>query len=172
MFKHKFARSYRCLLIVVVAGVLAACASQPSVPPRSAATSPAIVIDSAKRTEVVMTALALLKTQYQYGGHHPKNGFDCSGLVQFVIAQATQTQLPRTTEQQANISRPIKRDNLRSGDLVFFNTQNRPHSHVGIYVGDGQFINAPSSGGHVRIDNLNNPYFASRFDGARTLYTP
>src|SRR3546814_11642509 len=78
--------------------------------------------------------------------------------------------LPHNTQQIAQLSRPIRKSQLKAGDFVFFNTLNRPFSHMGIYIGNAQFVNAPSSGGRVRVDSLNNPYFAKRFDSARTLF--
>jgi len=122
------------------------------------------------RQEVVMTALGLMGSPYRYGGTDPSRGFDCSGLVNYVFREAAGARLPRTTGSQAAASRRISRGNLREGDLVFFNTLGRPNSHVGIYIGDGRFVNAPSSGGSVRIDSMDNPYFAKRFDSARTLF--
>jgi len=122
------------------------------------------------RQEVVMTALGLMGTPYRYGGNEPSRGFDCSGLVSYVFRMAAGAQLPRSTGHQAAASRRINRRDLREGDLVFFNTLGRANSHVGIYIGDGRFVNAPSSGGHVRIDTMENPYFAKRFDSARTLF--
>lgn len=117
-----------------------------------------------------MVALSLMGSPYRAGGNHPSRGFDCSGLVNYVFASAAGTRLPRTADSQAGVSRPIARRELRAGDLVFFNTLGRPNSHVGIYIGDGRFVNAPSSGGRVRIDTLDNPYFAKRFESARTLF--
>lgn len=117
-----------------------------------------------------MTALGLMGSPYRYGGNSPATGFDCSGLVNYVFGMAAGTPLPRTSGAQAVSSRRISRRELREGDLVFFNTSGRANSHVGIYVGDGRFVNAPSSGGRVRIDTLDNPYFARRFDSARTLF--
>lgn len=117
-----------------------------------------------------MTALGLMGSPYRYGGNDPATGFDCSGLVSYVFRQATGTGLPRITRDQAAASRRINRRDLREGDLVFFNTLGRANSHVGIYIGDGRFVNAPSSGGHVRIDSLDSPYFSRRFDSARTLF--
>lgn len=116
-----------------------------------------------------MTALGLMGSPYRYGGSDPA-GFDCSGLVNYVFHQAAGTRLPRNAGNQAAASRRITRRELREGDLVFFNTLGRPNSHVGIYIGDGRFVNAPSSGGRVRIDTMDNPYFAKRFDSARTLF--
>lgn len=122
------------------------------------------------RQEVVMTAMGLMGSPYRMGGNEPTRGFDCSGLVSYVFRNAAGTQLPRVARHQAAASRRISRRDLREGDLVFFNTLGRANSHVGIYVGDGRFVNAPSSGGRVRIDTLDNPYFARRFDSARTLF--
>jgi cell wall-associated NlpC family hydrolase len=113
------------------------------------------------RQEVVMVAMSLMGSPYR---------FDCSGLVNYVFGRVTGNRLPRTADSQAKVSRRISRSELREGDLVFFNTLGRPNSHVGIYIGSGQFVNAPSSGGRVRIDTLDNPYFAKRFDSARTLF--
>lgn len=127
-------------------------------------------VSTAYRQEVVMTALGLMGSPYRYGGNSPATGFDCSGLVNYVFGMAAGTPLPRTSGAQAVSSRRISRRELREGDLVFFNTSGRANSHVGIYVGDGRFVNAPSSGGRVRIDTLDNPYFARRFDSARTLF--
>jgi len=122
------------------------------------------------RQEVVMTAMGLMGSPYRYGGTEPSGGFDCSGLVNYVFSQAAGAQLPRSAGSQAAASRRISRRELREGDLVFFNTLGRPNSHVGIYIGDGRFVNAPSSGGRVRIDTMDNPYFSRRFDSARTLF--
>ncbi len=129
-----------------------------------------VTIDPQKRQEVIMTALGLLDSKYSYGGDHPSLGFDCSGLVAYVFDTAAAHKLPHNTAQIASISRPVSKNQLKAGDLVFFNTLNRPNSHMGIYLGDGQFINAPSSGGRVRIDSLHNPWFASRYTSARSLF--
>ncbi len=117
-----------------------------------------------------MAAMSMLGINYKYGGASPDQGFDCSGLVAYATEVGAQVSLPRSTGQIARASRPVARRSLQAGDLVFFNTLRKPNSHVGIYLGDGQFINAPSSGGQVRIDSLANPYFAKRFDGARTFF--
>ncbi len=151
---------------------LAGCATSPG--PRSTSRNTYahrhIVIDSAKRNDVALTAMGLLGTRYRYGGSSPNTGFDCSGFIQYVFENAADAQLPHNTAEIAQISRPVSRSNLRIGDFVFFNTLNSSYSHMGIYIGDGQFVNAPSSGGHVRIDALSSPYFAKRYEGARTLF--
>src|SRR5690606_13952275 len=124
-----------------------------------------------QRSEIVLTALGLLDSRYAYGGKHPGTGFDCSGLVAYVFSRAASQPLPHNTAEIARLSRPISRNKLKAGDFVFFNTLNKSFSHMGIYLGDGRFINAPSTGGQVRIDSLQNPYYAQRFESARTLFS-
>ena len=117
-----------------------------------------------------MTALGLIGAPYRYGGTDPRQGFDCSGLVNYVFRKAAGAAVPRDTAGQAAASRKISTRNLEIGDLVFFNTLGRSNSHVGIYIGDRRFVNAPSSGGIVRIDTLDSPYFSRRFTSARSLF--
>lgn len=162
---HATLRPIRSLAAVVICITLAACAGPSH---RTTASTPHI--DPAQRTEVVMTALSLLDTRYRYGGARVQQGFDCSGLVKYVFATATDTQLPHNTDQIARMSRPISRSRLQPGDLVFFNTLGQSNSHMGIYVGDGRFINAPSTGGQVRIDSLNSPYYRRHFESVGTLF--
>lgn len=145
-----------CLGIVALA--LTFCASATS----ARAPSPA-------GSDVVVQALTLLGTPYRFGGASPATGFDCSGLVRHVFAEAMSQQLPRRSEQMQRHGQPVPRDALRPGDLLFFNTEGRPFSHVAIYIGDGRFIHAPAGKGVVRIERLHERYWASRFDGARRL---
>ncbi|MBY6346872.1 peptidoglycan endopeptidase [Providencia rettgeri] len=147
--------------------LLAACAHTPS--SRLPDGKP-IGVDDQRRSAVVLSALTLLDTPYRYGGREPSTGFDCSGLVHYVFSQESSSPIPRRTSDQASAARRVSRAQLRPGDLVFFNTLGAPNSHVGIYIGKQQFINAPSSGGRVRIDSLDNPYFAKRFETARTFF--
>uniref|UniRef100_UPI0033403A4C C40 family peptidase n=1 Tax=Castellaniella defragrans TaxID=75697 RepID=UPI0033403A4C len=146
--------------------LLAACAG----PGTRTATESGPRVDPARRTEVVMTALSLLQSDYRYGSARPAQGFDCSGLVKYVFSTATDTALPHSTAQIARLSRPIARSKLRPGDFVFFDTLGRSNSHMGIYMGDGRFINAPSTGGQVRIDSLDSPYYRRHFESARTVF--
>lgn len=160
-----FTRGMR-TLAMGTALLLAACAG----PGPRVVTTPGPRIDPAQRTEIVMTALSLLQSDYRYGGARPARGFDCSGLVKYVFNVAADAALPHNTAQIAQLSRPIARDDLRPGDFVFFDTLGRSNSHMGIYLGDGRFINAPSTGGSVRIDSLDNPYYRRHFESARTLF--
>ena len=104
---------------------------------------------------------------YVYGGNSP-SGFDCSGLVHYSY-QRVGVSVPRTTRSQLNASLPVTARALRAGDLVFFDQEGRKYSHVGIYIGDGRFVHAPSSGKRVRIDRLDKQYWQQHFVAARRI---
>lgn len=125
---------------------------------------------SAAGQEIVLYALALIDTGYRFGGKNPAAGLDCSGMVAYVYQQAAGLQLSGSAADIARSGREIERQQLRPGDLVFFNTRNQPYSHVGIYIGDNRFVHAPSSNGKVRIDPLHAPYYAQRFESARSYF--
>ena len=125
---------------------------------------------SEKGNEVVLYALGLIDTGYRFGGKNPEAGLDCSGMVSFIYGRAAGVKVQGSAADIARNSRPIEPESLRPGDLVFFNTRNRPFSHVGIYLGDARFVHAPSSNGRVRIDRLNDRYYAQRFEAARTFF--
>lgn len=145
-------------LVVVGAVVLAGCASPPrSVPPSTS---------SAERAAA--SALKLVGAPYRYGGASPRRGFDCSGLVQYSYRRAG-VSLPHNTELQRRVSKPIRRADLRRGDLVFFDEQGKKSSHVGIYVGHGLFVHAPSSGKRVREDRLDSPYWRKHLSETRRV---
>jgi cell wall-associated NlpC family hydrolase len=134
----------------------------------SAAESRLPVSDRAR--EVVMFALGLIETGYRFGGKNPEAGLDCSGMVGYVFNNAAGIRLSGSAADIARQGRPVDTGELRPGDLVFFNTLNRSHSHVGIYVGDGRFVHAPSGQGKVRTDYLTQGWFAGRFEEARTYF--
>jgi cell wall-associated NlpC family hydrolase len=124
---------------------------------------------SAIASEVVATALALKGIQYRNGGSEPTQGFDCSGLVQWVFAQHG-TSLPRETREQYVVGKKIDDDEIRPGDLVFFETVSKGPSHVGIALGNGEFVHAPSSRGVVRVENFKtSEYWSRRWIGARRI---
>ena len=104
---------------------------------------------------------------YKYGGSSPA-GFDCSGLVMYSYKQAG-IQLPHSTDKQRSTSKPVKVSELRRGDLLFFNQEGKKHGHVGIYLGDGRFVHAPSSGKSVRSDSLDSPYWKKHLTEARRV---
>lgn len=118
---------------------------------------------------LVDTSMGFLGVPYRRGGNTAETGFDCSGFVKAMYAQTIGKILPRQAEQQAAATESIARDELKPGDLVFFNTMRRAFSHVGIYVGDGKFIHAPKPGAQVRVESMSISYWARRFDGARRV---
>ena len=160
--------------------VLAGCASKPAPPPETIY-APAPPVSSREESryfqlpddlhahEMVIYALGLLGIDYRFGGRNPDAGLDCSGMVSYIVEQISGRRLPHNAARIAAMTRPIQVDDLKPGDLVFFNTLNRKHSHMGIYMGEGRFVHAPSSRGQIRVERLDNVYFKPRIDGARTL---
>jgi cell wall-associated NlpC family hydrolase len=125
--------------------------------------------DPAAANAVLMRAISLVGTPYRYGGNTPDGGFDCSGLVNYVYRDMLDLRLPRTSSALAGYQGPrIAPDRLASGDLVFFGSDGKV-THVGIYVGDGRFVHAPSTGGTVRLDRLDNSYWRNHYTGAKRV---
>jgi len=120
-------------------------------------------------SELVMTAMNFLGVPYRLGGNSAEQGFDCSGFTRHVFEHSIGLVLPRRSHEQATQAGllPVKREELKPGDLVFFNTMRRAFSHVGIYVGEGRFIHAPATGGEVRVEDMRAAYWQRRFNGAR-----
>ena len=140
-----------------------------AVPKASVKPSPTATVEGDWRNEVVLRALSLLGVNYRFGGNTPEAGLDCSGFVRLVVKDAIGMVLPRRSEEISYASREIISDDLKPGDLVFFNTLKKAFSHVGIYIGNNQFIHSPSAGGSIRVDTLDKQYWTSRFNGARRL---
>lgn len=120
------------------------------------------------RRAVLSTAVGQLGQPYRYGGSAPIQGFDCSGLVRYAFASAARP-VPRTSNELYQRARPKDSDELTPGDLVFFRTPSTP-SHVGIYLGKGQFVHAPYTGEAVRTESLLQRYWRERFIGAGHFY--
>jgi cell wall-associated NlpC family hydrolase len=119
---------------------------------------------------MVERALSWIGVRYRFGGQDEKRGFDCAGLVRRVFSTAVD--LPRTAAAQYRQGCIVERDELQPGDLVFFkNTYKRGISHVGIYIGNGEFVHAASRRRSVRVDRLDSPYFDKRFAGGRRVTT-
>lgn len=114
-------------------------------------------------------ALDFLGVKYRYGGDTPKTGFDCSGLVAYAAEKSLGLKLPHHAAALAHRGKPIKRKDLKKGDLVFFNTRGARYSHVGIYLGDDKFVHAPRTGSAVRIEDMDMTYWRKRYTGARRL---
>ncbi|WP_420820816.1 C40 family peptidase [Sphaerotilus mobilis] len=119
-------------------------------------------------SDLVVSAMQFLGVPYKRGGT-TINGFDCSGFTRHVFENSLGLILPRRSRDQAQSPSllPIRKDELRPGDLVFFNTMRSAFSHVGIYVGDGKFIHAPRTGSKVRVEDMREAYWTKRFNGAR-----
>lgn len=162
----------------LLALLLAACGGQPArrpvtTTPSAPAPRPAPHLrldDQHAANEIVLHAMGLLDTGYLFGGRNPEAGLDCSGMVSLVVENVTGLRLPHNAAQIASRTRSIPRRELRAADLVFFNTTGKPYSHMGIYLGDGRFIHAPSSRGKVRVDRLDNSYWARRITATHTLF--
>lgn len=124
-----------------------------------------LITRSQMADDVLLRAMAQIGTPYRWGGSSPQTGFDCSGLIGYVFQHSMNIKLPRSTREMIQVKAPvIARNNLRSGDIVFFATNGgRRVSHAGIYVGDNRFVHAPSTGGKVRIDSLTSPYWSKAY---------
>jgi cell wall-associated NlpC family hydrolase len=154
----------RAFLVIAVLAV-AGCASTPQKAPvaSSGSTRPTAELGG----QAAATALKMVGKPYRYGGSSP-SGFDCSGLVLYSYKQAGFS-LPHSTDKQRSLSRGIKLAELRRGDLLFFNQEGKKYGHVAVYVGDGKFVHAPSSGKSVRSDRLDNPYWKKHLSEARRI---
>lgn len=151
--------NYRCAFIrgvlFTVIVLLFGCSSAPKISP------------TASYPPTVNYALSLQGTPYRYGKDSPEEGFDCSGFVKHVYAHQG-ISLPRTTQGMAQSLTQVPKSDLHSGDLVFFNTNGKPFSHVGIYISNNDFIHAPSQRtGKVLVSSLKNRYWSNRFSCAR-----
>lgn len=135
-------------------------------------TDPVISSKASKRERVVKTATHYLGTPYQFGGATPGEGFDCSGYVAYVFSKSVGLNLPRHTGAQIKRGQPVPSSQLLPADLVFFRISGWQPLHVGIYLGGNKFIHAPSSGGEVRVERLDHPYWKPRYRTARRLLPP
>jgi len=173
---------WRCARLALLAGalmLLAACASHSRRPEptykdsrSSLANLPARAPTGATGTanDVLFRAIALVGTPYRWGGNTPDGGFDCSGLVDYIYRNAAGLALPHSSREMSQLSGSRVRDmtDLISGDLVFFGGSSGI-SHVGVYVGKGRFVHAPNSGGTVRLDDIDGPYWRDHFEFGKRL---
>ncbi len=126
-------------------------------------------LSEAETSELIVRSLGLLGVEYRFGGSTPAGGLDCSGFVRHVYKEALGLTLPRTSDEMSTVGEAVDRRRLRAGDLVFFNTLQRPFSHVGLYLGDDRFVHAPSTGNVIRVEPLSARYWAQRFEGGRRI---
>lgn len=174
---------FKILYLLIISFILAGCGGNPTRPApvedglqsrEAARARKPIVVAPAQRgapsqAEMLFQVLAAIGVDYRYGGSTPQTGFDCSGLVAHVFQEGYGIMLPRTSQGQSKVGTPVSLDQLQPGDLVFYNTQHRPYSHVGIYLGEGRFVHAPKTGSEVRIENIANSYWARHWNGARRI---
>ena len=157
--------------------LLAACSSRAPTPPPPVK-PPVVFVDQPSSSpvadDVLIRAIGLVGTPYRWGGNTPDSGFDCSGLIGYVYRDAANISLPRSTREMIVMRAPTVNINaLQSGDLVFFATAGGSRvSHAGIYVGEGRFVHAPSSGGTVRLDYLSNSYWSRAYLQAKRVLNP
>jgi cell wall-associated NlpC family hydrolase len=154
--------------------VLAQSAAEPeasnritSVASQLANTVTSSVVDGTE--SLINNAMQLIGVRYRWGGNTPQSGLDCSGFVRYVFNDTFGFLLPRKSAQMSQVGLEIRKDELRPGDLVFFNTMRHAFSHVGIYVGDNKFIHAPSRGKSIRVDDMTKTYWEKRYNGARRM---
>ncbi len=161
------------LLLVVVLATLAGCASAPKPLPLPMSPVPTVTPPkpaSAQYDDLLFHAFSLVGTPYRWGGNAPETGFDCSGLINYVFRETAGVTLPRTTAGLSALPGTAAADALLPGDLVLFATKGGQRvDHAGIYVGDGRFVHAPSSGGKVRLDSLQASYWQRSFTSARRV---
>ncbi|KJV37053.1 C40 family peptidase [Luteibacter yeojuensis] len=124
-------------------------------------------VDGHAREALLSFAMKLRDIRYHRGGRTPSAGFDCSGFVRYVFAHSIGLDLPTNSASQFLAGLSVKRNEMKTGDLVFFRTRGKAISHVGIYIDNGQFIHSPSAGKTVRVDSLNEAYWSKHFAGAK-----
>jgi cell wall-associated NlpC family hydrolase len=122
-----------------------------------------------KSDELINRAMEVIGVRYRWDAELPQSGLDGSSFVGYVFKDKLGFLLPRKSTQMSRVGKPINREELQPGDLVFFNTMRLTFSHVGIYVGENKFIHSPSKGTSVRVDDRGSLYWDKRFDGARRL---
>lgn len=158
----------RCLspLAVLIAALVVVTPS----PAEETDATPSIADDMKARAQPLLKALSMLGTPYRFGGDNPDKGLDCSGFVKHVYKESAGVSLPRSARDMSREGEKVAREELKPGDLVFFNTRKKPNSHVGIYKGNNEFVHASSSRDkQVTVSRMDQKYWSSRFDGARRV---
>lgn len=173
--ESSMARPHRLVLPALgLALMLVGCASSPTVqrgwqpyPDSTRGTAAASAADIPSRLtpeqagDVTLYAVGLVGTPYRYGGNTPESGFDCSGLIGHVYRSRAGVVPPRTVSKLQFWGAPVAGEAIRSGDVVLF-AQRDTVTHAGIYVGEGRFVHAPSTGGVVRLESLTAKYWAAQ----------
>lgn len=161
-FGHESARIYAFAGMLVLTVLLTGCATSPvpqGVSPALQGRPIASRLSLDEANDVTIYAISLVGTPYRYGGNTPYGGFDCSGLIGHVYLTRARIPAPRTVASLVSWGQPVTPGTARTGDLVVF-AQGGVATHAGIYVGDGRFVHAPSTGGDVRLDQLTSKYWS------------
>lgn len=169
---HRCVTSIRACALLALALLATGCAPfKPGLPSDPAAREAMPSAQQGLGAVIAQRALEQVGTPYRYGGTDPQKGFDCSGLVSYVHGLEG-VNVPRTAAAQFAAAIKVEVDELRAGDLVFYRLVpgSREVTHVGIYIGQGQFVHAPQTGKRVGAVNLDDPYYRGRFAGAGRLY--
>jgi cell wall-associated NlpC family hydrolase len=154
--------------LLIVALLLSGCASGRPPSDFSSLSGRSEPAPTPKQARVIKIARSLIGVPYRFGGETPK-GFDCSGFVGYVFRKAAGVDLPRVSHDQARAGKAVSVDDLKPADIVYFKIEHQKPLHVGIYLGRGRFIHAPSTRGRVNIQRLNFDYWKKRYRGARRV---
>jgi cell wall-associated NlpC family hydrolase len=149
------------LVLMVTLFVLAGCSSSIPIHPKITQMDAPTRLSLQQADDVTFYAVGLVGTPYLYGGNTPASGFDCSGFIGHVYRSRASVVPPRTVLKLKDWGQPVRSNSARAGDIVLFGQQGIT-THAGIYVGDGRFVHAPSSGGEVRLDDLNSSYWGTQ----------
>ncbi len=162
---------HRQLLALLLAGFMAFAHAAPETAPDGEADPIARFASPGEEAagDLLLQAMSLIGVAYRFGGNSPETGLDCSGFIQYVFKKSLRVTLPRTAAGMAQVGREIERDELKAGDLVFFNTRGFRYSHVGIYLGNNKFIHAPRTGKNIEVANMSQSYWTGRYNGARRV---
>lgn len=162
---------HRQLLALLLAGFMAFAHAAPETAPDGEADPIARFASPSEEAagDLLLQAMSLIGVAYRFGGNSPETGLDCSGFIQYVFKKSLRVTLPRTAAGMAQVGREIERDELKAGDLVFFNTRGFRYSHVGIYLGNNKFIHAPRTGKNIEVANMSQSYWTGRYNGARRV---
>ena len=151
-------KGWACLFFGVTAGLLIGCSSPPPLRVPTENTASRLTPEQAK--DVTVYAIGLVGTPYRWGGNTPESGFDCSGLIAHVYQKSAHLKTPRTVAELKDWGVSLPLHEIRSGDLIVF-SKGSESTHAGIYVGDGRFVHAPSTGGRVRLDRFTSSYWSN-----------
>lgn len=162
---------YKAILFGCLFLVSAASGATETVPLKTAEATPAVTSGTTDKAAAILSdALSLVGVKYKYGGNSPESGLDCSGFVGHVFHNTAGLVLPRSASAISMVGSKITQNELRPGDLVFFKTMRKAISHVGIYLGNNQFVHASSSKtGDVMVSSMTESYWSKRFSVARRV---